>query len=286
MKVKKASLPAAFGDTLRLYKAHAGTLLLMVLLQLLFRAFCLTPLLFLAVPAARWLALLCLPLYVLIVLPARQNAAEAFQALLENREDVLLHCISTENYGRKLMRGLKGMGLMILWLLPPVLAIGALVAGFKGMDGVSFFILLGTLANGDYVLGTIRALLIVLALCLVPLIGCAFHSGTRHAFALGEKKLLRGQRGRVFLLWLLGLVTVLPLAIAAVLLLRGYAGSVINAFKTFDFESLAMPWEPLAQLALWAIPLMLPLLPVKSLLPAVYLRQVKDAKEAPADAAA
>ena len=45
---------------------------------------------------------------------------------------------------------------------------------------------------------------------LLPLFGCALHSATRHAVALGKRSLLKGRRMRIVQLWLVGLVFLIP----------------------------------------------------------------------------
>ena len=51
---------------------------------------------------------------------------------------------------------------------------------------------------------------------LLPVIGCAVHCGNRHAAALEDRKLLRGKRLKLMVLWVLGFVVFLPFAAVTV----------------------------------------------------------------------
>ena len=65
------SIKTALKESLCLYKKNFGPLLLAQLVALVLRAMALTPVLFLADKALAPLALIAIPLYLLIVLPAR-----------------------------------------------------------------------------------------------------------------------------------------------------------------------------------------------------------------------
>ncbi len=75
-------LSAVIRTAWRTWTAHFGETLLFTLYQLVIRCIALCPLLFLARKDLRWFALLSPVLFVLLVLPARQNAAEAMQHAL------------------------------------------------------------------------------------------------------------------------------------------------------------------------------------------------------------
>ena len=77
MKVKNV-----WKDSFKLYKKNFGPLCLALLAELVLRGIALCPVLFLAEKKLAPLALLAIPLYVLIVLPARQNYALALQDML------------------------------------------------------------------------------------------------------------------------------------------------------------------------------------------------------------
>ena len=102
-------------ESLRLYKKNFAPLMLCLLVQGVLRFIALTPLLFLADKALAPLALLALPLYLLIALPARQNVALALQDMIGGGSVFSLRLLSTADYARKLLRGLKGTLCMLLW---------------------------------------------------------------------------------------------------------------------------------------------------------------------------
>ena len=80
----------------RTYTAHFGALLQGFLLQAVVCLIALAPLLFLSVPQAAPLAWLCPVLFVLLVLPMRQNAAQALASLLDGAEYPLGQVVSRE----------------------------------------------------------------------------------------------------------------------------------------------------------------------------------------------
>lgn len=85
----------------RTYTAHFGALLQGFLLQAVVCLIALAPLLFLSVPQAAPLAWLCPVLFVLLVLPMRQNAAQALASLLDGAEYPLGQVVSFQDYGRQ-----------------------------------------------------------------------------------------------------------------------------------------------------------------------------------------
>lgn len=276
----------------RLYRRHFGPLMLGLLLQLVLRLMVLTPLLFLAADQTRPLALLSLLLWMLIILPARQNAALAFADLSAGRPLNLLAFVSCRDYGRKLARGLKQTGLMLLWALPFLAATGLVLFVYfgKAIEGITdTFTILRTvisLGNSQAVQSllpisesaTIRGVVAMVALYLLTLLplffGMAFHSGTRHAHALGSRRMLRGHRGGMVLTWAVGLVTLLPFALVAFRVGAGYLSGVMAALGNLGAGSIALP--PLDRnvwlIAAAFVVLCLPLVPLKQLLTACRVR--------------
>lgn len=106
---------AVIRDSVKTYGRHFGELLEAFILELALRGVCLVPLLFLLLPECAYLAWLCVPLYVLIALPARQNYALALQDMLHGGTVLSPRLISTERYFHKLWRGLIGTVKMALW---------------------------------------------------------------------------------------------------------------------------------------------------------------------------
>lgn len=269
-------------ESLRLYKKNFAPLMLCLLVQGVLRFIALTPLLFLADKALAPLALLALPLYLLIALPARQNVALALQDMISGGSVFTLRLLSTADYGRKLLRGLKGTLCMLLWSALTLTGVTLLFLSFKGLtDGFTlmgvFYVIGGSVADGVWI--------VLGALCastLLILLGCALHSGSRHAAALGDKALLRGNRLRLMGLWFLGMLLVIPFVIVVIAVLGSFLLTLPEALRNMQLPSLTLTASQWGMLIVSAAVLLLPLLPLKNLLPAVYLHMAKEARDAQA----
>lgn len=282
-----------------LYRRYFPQMMLGLLLQIVLRLIVATPLLFLAAQETRMLALMTLPLFVLIVLPARQNAAEVMAKLHQGYGFDLIGFVSFENYGKKLLRGLKTTLLMLLWALPFIAATGflAFVYGGKTIEGVTdTFTVLRTVINlGNHQLvktllpvsdtATIRGVMAIIVMYLLTalpiLIGWAFHAGHRHAAALGVK--LRS-RGRVMGVWFLSLVTLVPFIVTAGAISMGFLKQLLGALSAIGQGSFSLP--PLEK-NMWLlvaafVVLLLPLIPFKQLLPAACVHKQTIREEAQA----
>ncbi len=276
-------------ESLRLYGKNFPSLLLALLVELVLRAIALTPLLFLAEKNLAPLALLAIPLYLLIVLPARQNYALALQDMLSGGSVFSLRLVETRDYGRKLWRGLKSCFCLLLWSSLTIAGLGLLYAALTDMmDFVTLmkvFRSVGSIfsKSGDLIVtGIVAVVATIAATALLIVLGCAVHSGTRHAHALGNQKLLKGRRLRLIGLWFAGLLLMAPYAAVVVSTLGGYMGTIMAAIKKLEFPSLALTMQQTLLLAGGAAVLLLPLLPLKNLLPAVFLRLEKEKSDAAA----
>ena len=277
MKVKPV-----LSDSLRLYKKNFGPLCLTLLVQLVLRAIALSPVLFLADKALAPLAFIAIPLYILIVLPARQNYAIALQNMLDGGSVFTPQLISVKDYWRKLFRGVKGMICMLLWSAVTITGVGLLYAAVRGL--VDFITLMRIFSSigGNVMDGVMIVAGAVAASCLLIVLGCAVHSGSRHAHAMGDKKLLKGTRLGMMGLWFAGLALLIPFCAVAALTLGDFAGTVISALKNMQMPSLSLNAQQVAMLLGGAVVLLFPVLPLKNLLPAVFLRKVKEARDAQA----
>lgn len=283
-----------------LYRRYFPQLMLGLLLQIVLRLIVLAPLLFLAAPETAPLALLSLPLFILIVLPARQNAAEVMARLHQGYGFDLMGMVSFDRYGAKLLRGLKTTGLMLLWALPFVAATVflAFVYGGKTIEGVTdTFTVLRTVINlGNHGLvkallpvsdtATIRgvaAIVVMYLMTALPILaGWAFHSGSRHAAALGTS--LRGHRLRVMGVWFAGLMTLLPFIAVTGFVSMDYLSQLLTAISSIGQGSISLP--PLEK-NMWLIAaafvvLLLPAIPYKQLLSASCVHRLTVQKEAAA----
>lgn len=275
-------LNSVWKDTFRIYKKNFGSLCLALLVELVLRAIALSPLLFLADKALAPLAYIAIPLYLLIVLPARQNYAIALQDMLNGGSVFTPQLVSVKDYWRKLLRGLKGTLCILLWSAITIAGVSWLYAAVMGM--VDFITLMSIFKaiGGNVMDGIMIVAGAVGASCLLIVLGCAVHSGSRHAVALGNRKLLKGHRLRLTALWFLGCLLIIPFAAVLVYTLGDYALSLVRELKNLKLPALELNARQLALLVGGAAVLLLPLLPLKNLFPAVYLRRVKEASDAQA----
>ena len=279
---------SAFGQALKWYGRRLGSMLLTLLVELALRGIALAPLLFLAEERTAPLALLCLPLYLLIVFPARQNVALAVQDMLAGGGVFSPRLISFEDYGRKVLRGLIATLKMLLWCAPLIAGVIVALWATKGsMDGITLVRKIYSLGSGNLIRGMEILAGIYLLLLVPPVIGCAYHSGTRHALALGDKRFVKGRHPGLVGLWMLGLVVFVPFVVAAVFPLRGYVQEVVAAVKAFmtTFKlTLPDPTATLRTVGLLALVLLLPVIPLRTLMPAVYVRMARASDKDTAEA--
>lgn len=277
MKLKPV-LKAALAE----YKKNFPQLCLALLVELVLRAIALSPLVFLADKALAPLAYLAIPLYILIALPARQNYALALQDMMNGGSVFSLQLISTKDYGKKLLRGVKGLVCILLWSLLTIAGVSLLYAAVMGLVDFITLMRIFSAIGGTVMDGVMIVAAAVAASCLLIVLGCAVHSGARHAVALGDKKLLKGNRLRLIALWFLGCVLVVPFAAVVVAALGDYALTLIASLKNLQLPAFTLNVKQAAMLIGGAVVLLIPVLPLKNLLPAVYLRKVKEARDAQA----
>ena len=293
-------------ESVKVYARNFADLMGAYLVEGVLRAICLTPLMFLLLPETAWLAWLCVPMYLLIALPARQNYALALQDMLAGGRVLSPRLISFDGYGRKLGRGLLGALKMLCWMALPIAAVLLMVEiyvgkgafsgyvmglwGVTGRDGLSamrWFQMLGK----DTIGGLVNLMLVVVSTFLLPVIGCAVHCGNRHAAALEDKKLLRGQRLKLIALWVLGFLVFVPFAAVVLTLLLGDLKAFVMGFaEMFLTKSFAAPalGEKLYIIGVAFVLLFITLVPLKQLIPAVALHEQMKAtyKEIKIDAQA
>lgn len=287
--------------SVQLWTQNFADLMCAFLLEGVLRALCFVPLLFLLQPDVSFLAWLCIPLYVFIALPARQNYAIALQDMLNGGQVFSVRLISTDDYLKKLGHALLGTLKLLCWMALPLLGImllaeiytgkGALAPAVMGLWGVTsrdgltatrWFSNFGY----DAVDGLSHLLLGAAVLWVLPVIGCAVHCGGRHAAALEDRKLLKGQRLKLMALWTLGFAAFLPCcaAVAAILLTGGFDLSLMDLAQGLLAKKIDIPQlgARLYMVAAAIALLGLTLVPFKQLLPAVAARQVKEKNDAAA----
>ncbi len=237
---------------------------------------CLAPLLFLTKKELAPAALACPVLWLLIMLPARVNAAMDMENALRSGEGSGLgstRLVDFRNYGQKLGCGLKRLFFLALWSAPLIVLAVVARAHISG-ETDSFTVLRmikNNLGGGDQITGLLVVAGMAVAALLILVFGCAFHSGARHAFAQGEPSLVNGHHGGVLLAWLASLLSLIPLlaALAAAVIRYLPAVSDLNALLMNTVE-LPDTRGTLMILAAGAL-LTIPLLPLRSMISAAYV---------------
>lgn len=264
--------------TAQVFFEKSGEGMACVLVQLALRLMAAAPLLFLITKEVPYLALLSIPLYLLIVPVARQNMAEAMQEAIGGGSLMSTRLISCEHYGRKFLQGLKQALLMLLWALPFLAATGVALWAYAGQ--IDAFTLIRTLMQlgGGSTMEGIKLVLVIYAATLVPImLGCAFHSGARHAAALGNKKLIKGHRLGLVLVWLAGLVALIPFLAVVGWACMDVVTGLVGALSNLGSGSISLPsmGDKVYVIAAAFVVLLLPRLCFKQLMTAVYVRGLK-----------
>ena len=275
----------ALKEAWALYRAHPGDMFLFMLLQIAIRLIALCPLLFLFAPGLRFCALLCVPLWVLIVLPARQRAAEVMQTAIRGGSIFAKRLLIGPDWGKHVLQGVKMTLFLLLWLLPFLAAAAVIVYCYTGPVDVTIPLkwIKDSLGGGDLMNGIVPFALIFLSTLIPFVVGLAFHSGRRHERALSDRRFLRRRHG-VMAAWFAGLITLLPFLAATAFTLVRYLMSVLNAVVTMfnNFEDKVTLPDPGSQALLVAgafVVLLLPLLPLKSLITACYVHGRWEGRE-------
>ncbi len=239
---------------------------------------CLAPLLFLTKEELAPLAWLSLVLWVLVMLPARMNAALAMRDALAGGSLGSTQLIGLKGYGTKWLYGLKRVFFLLLWSAP-LIVLGVLFRIHFSGDTDSFTVLRmikNDLGGGDQMRGILMVALMAVAALLILMIGCAFHSGARHAFAQGDPKLVRGHHGKVLLVWLASLMAILPILTAVAVAVIRYLPA-LSDLNGLVMGTVNLPDTRGTLLILGAgFLLTLPLLPFRSLIPAAYVEGLRS----------
>ena len=267
MKISKAlrnawkTYTASFESTM-VFLAVEGCLVLI----------CLAPLLFLTKKGMQWGAALSPLLWIFLRLPTRMNAAMVMRGALRGGSLADPGLADLSGYREKLVCGLKRAGFLILWSLP---LIALLVIGWVNFSGNtdSFTVLraIRQMGGGNQMRGFAAIGGMLAAAVLIQVCGCAFHCGARHAWAAGCPEILRGRRGQVFLCGVISMVCLLP-AIAAVCIAVGRYVPVITNLNGLLTRTVSLPSTRTTEIILGVgAVLTLPLLPLRSLIPAAYV---------------
>ena len=266
------TISRALKDAFRAYKEHFGATVKFLIVEACITLAAVTPLLFLTDSSLKVFALLAVPFWILLVFWARVNAAAAMRDSL--RDGSLFSCrlIDPSEYGKKLAYGLKRILMLLFWSVPLIACLVIAKIHYSGdMDGFTLLRAIKDFGGGDLMTGVLYMVLIFVAAVLLLAFGCAFHSGDRHAFVRNNPKMLRGHHGKIVLSWICSLLTLLPIIIAIVAVIIRYLPALQDlngvVMKTVNLPSTRVS---LIILAVGAV-LTIPLLPLRSLIPAAFV---------------
>lgn len=271
-------ISAAVKDAFRVYAGHFGSTLKFLVVEGCMTLAALTPLLFLTNEKLKLFALLAIPFWLLLVLWARVNAAAAMRDAFGEGSLFTYRLIEPGSYGKKLAYGLKRGLMLLLWGAPMLIALFIAWKNYYGYGDTDVFTLMRNIKSfggNDVVTGILYLALIFLGTVLLLAFGCAFHSGDRHAFVRENPKLIKGHHGKILLTWLSALVTILPMIVAAVLLILRYM-PVLSDPSGFVAGTVDLPpTKGSVIIAGVGAVLTIPFLPLRSLITAAYVDGLK-----------
>ena len=240
----------------------------------------LSPLLFLTNGGLRPLALLAVPCWLLVMLPARVNAAGAMQDAAAGGRLFSRKLGDLTAYGKKLAYGLKRCLMLLCWSAPLIAALLIARNHISGdIDGFTLMRIIKDFGGGDLMTGVGYLALILVGALLILCVGIGFHSGDRHALVLEQPKLLRKRHGRVLGCWFCSLIVLLPILIALGIAIARYLPVLTNLSGLLMGEmNLPSTRVTVIILAVGCV-LTLPLLPLRSLVVAAYVNGLQKEKQ-------
>ena len=266
-------ISAAFREAFRVYFGNLGVTLKFLVVELCMTLAALVPLLFVTADGPlKWLALLCVPFWLLLMPWARVNAAGGMQEALNGGSLFSMRLADPTAYGKKTAFGLKRCVMLLLWAAPLIACVVIARLQMSGeTDGFTVLRTIKKFGGGDLMTGMLYLALILIASILLFAFGCAFHSGDRHAFVRENPKLLKGHHGKIVLAWLCALVSIVPMLAAAALLVLRYM-PVLSDPSGFVAGKVDLP-PTRTSLIIAGIGglLTIPFLPLRSLITAAYV---------------
>lgn len=260
------------------YTASPGGTARFLLAEACLTLICLAPLLCLSRGELAPGAWVSPALWLLVMVPARMNAAEAMRDALAGGSLFSRKVGETKGYGEKLAFGLKRLGFLALWSIP----LAALfITGWIHFSGnVDSFTVLRMIKNdlggGDQMRGILVVALMLLATLLLVALGCAFHSGARHAWVRNRPGLVRGRHGRVMLAWGASLLSILPMLLAILAVILRYL-PVLSDLNGLLMNTVSLPSTRGTGIILGVGALLtVPLLPLRSLIPAAFVAGLEE----------
>ncbi len=270
----------AFREAGSVYFGHFIATLKFLIVELCLTMFCLTPALFLTQEKLRPLALLAVPLFLLVLLPVRVNAAETMRDALKGGSLFSLRLADFSDYGNKLLCGLKRVVFLLLWSVPLIVSVILIWVHISGeMDGFTLMRMIRSdFGGGDLVTGVLVIAGAVAVAMLLVAFGCAFHSGARHAFAQGNPQIVKGHHGEIVLTWICALLSVLPIILAGILAFVRYLPALGDLNGLF-MDTVDLPSTHVTLMILGVgMLLTLPLLPLRSLITAALVNGLENKK--------
>ncbi len=267
----------AFKNAGQVYFGHLGAAMKFLVIELCMTLAALSPLLFLTADGwMKWLALLVIPFWLILMLWARVNAAGAMRDALNGGSLFSVKLADTTAYKEKFIYGLKRCIMLLLWAAPLIASVVIARINMAGKtDGLTVLRAIKKFGGGDLSTGMLYLIIILIVSILIFAFGCAFHSGDRHAFVRENPKMLKGHRGGVLLSWLCALVSIIPMLIAIAVLVVLFMPIIKDpsGFVTGKIEK--PPMSKCAIIAGIGGVLTLPFLPLRSLIIAAYVDGIK-----------
>lgn len=232
----------------------------------------------------KYLAILTILWWVFWALPARVNSAAAMQDALEGGRVCTYRLLERERWWRKIWNGLKNMLFLVPWAVPMAAGMYFGYSLWKGGEDKDAFTLLQQFqefGGGDVKISILYTLLIVTGLILIIMIGLALNSGSRHALALGNPKLLKGHHGKLALGWFCAtFVFMLPFWIALAVILVPIIRVLVTDLNSLYLHTANLPSRRTMLLIIGAGSLLtVPLIPFRSLMIAEMVHQLKEKEE-------
>ncbi len=269
----------AFRNAWKVWRKELGAWMTLTVAALCVYGMTLAPALTLLSEHARWMTFLCVPLFVLLVLPMRCRLARVMREALE-KHGVQPMLLCQGSVHRELACGLKVSACLLLCAVPALGLAVWLIMQYKGtQDAFSVMRMLTGWGSGDLYQGALLLLSTALATLLPLLVGMAFCAGSRHAAALEQPKLLRGHRKGVALCWLCAQVTLLPALGGTILVFWRWASQAMTMLAARDLDALLQSTLGLTLplCAVWLV-LLVPLLSLRTLIVAAYVQELAEAK--------
>ena len=266
-------ISAALKDAFKAYSDHFGDTVKFLAVEGCITLAALAPLLFLSDNGLKYLAFLAAPLWMLLVFWARVNAAGAMQDALNGGRLFSCRLADPSAYGKKLVYGIKRLLMLVFWAAPMIASL-IIAVYYKNGDTDAFTLLkmIKDFGGGNITTGVLYLALIFVGTVILVAVGCAFHSGDRHAFVRGNRKLLKGHHGKLMLCWLCSVLALLPLLIAIGAVVIRYLPVLQDITSYVMTKNMPLPSTKVTAviLAVGAV-LTIPLLPLRSLIPAAFV---------------